>query len=158
MKRLSLTLMTLAALTTALATTRVAAASTPPRSATIQIRHQVHGCHAWSVNGGPYRATQSVTLRRGGSIRIVNDDVMPHHLLRVSGPGVRMHNGSSMPMHMGSYDDDHPGHMDHMGATTTIGFPKAGVYRFKTVAGEDYMSGIHTIGSDNQLRLTVIVK
>ena len=82
---------------------------------------------------------------------------MSHHLIEVAGPAVRMTTGNSMPMHMGHDYDDRPGHMDHMGATTRITFAKSGTYTFKTVAGEDYMSGVHTIGPDNHLRLTVTV-
>ena len=38
-----------------------------------------------------------------------------------------------------------------------VAFAKAGVYRFTTKAGEDYMKGVKTIGEDNVLRLTVQV-
>lgn len=34
-----------------------------------------------------------------------------------------------------------------MGATTTAFFARAGTYVFITGAGEDYMSGFHTIGA-----------
>ena len=48
--------------------------------------------------------------------------------------------------------------LNHPGATTKVKFAKAGVYTFKTRAGEDYMKGIKTIGEDNVLRLTVTVR
>jgi len=156
MKRFHLA--TVAALAVAVGMTALATAATPPRTATILIHHQLHGCHAWSVNGGPFRASQTVLLRRGGSMTVTNDDVMPHHLIKVSGHSVRMSSGESMPMHMGHDYDEAPGHMDHMGATTKVVFASAGTYRFKTVAGEDYMAGVHTVGPDNQLRLTVTVR
>ena len=44
-----------------------------------------------------------------------------------------------------------------MGATSTITFSKPGVYRFTTKPGEDFMSGMKTVGEDNVLRLTVRV-
>jgi hypothetical protein len=44
-----------------------------------------------------------------------------------------------------------------MSATLRVTFPKAGVYTFTTKVGEDYMSGVKTIGEDNVLRLTVVV-
>jgi hypothetical protein len=157
MKRLSLALVLGLALAGATAAFGLAAHGKPPRSARMLIRHQLRGCHAWSVDGGPFRAAQRVTIRRGGALAITNDDVMPHRLVQLGGPRVRMHNGDSMPMHMGRGDDG-PGRMDHMGATTKITFSKAGTYRFKTVAGEDYMSGFRTIGPDNLLRLTVTVR
>jgi hypothetical protein len=34
---------------------------------------------------------------------------------------------------------------------------RAGVYPFRTIAGEDYMSGFETVGPDNVLRLTIRV-
>jgi hypothetical protein len=34
----------------------------------------------------------------------------------------------------------------------------AGVYTFGTIAGEDYVKGIKTVGPDNVLRLVVTVK
>jgi plastocyanin len=137
------------------APTMVAAA---PKAASVTIRHQVRGCHTWSVNGGPFAASHSLTLSRGGSIRFTNNDVMPHRLIRVSGPGVRMRNGSTMPMGMGMHGWAAPGVMNHMGATTTVFFARAGTYVFKTRAGEDYMAGFETVGEDNVLTLTVKVR
>ena len=44
-----------------------------------------------------------------------------------------------------------------MDAHAYVTFKRAGVYRFTTKPGEDYMKGIKTIGPDNVLRLTVTV-
>ena len=68
-----------------------------------------------------------------------------------------MRNASTMPM-MGGYASQTPGLMNHMGASTTVDFAKAGVYRFRTRAGEDYTPGIETGGADNVLTLTVTVR
>jgi hypothetical protein len=135
--------------------TMVAAAS---KTASVTIRHQVRGCHAWSVNGGPFAASQSMMLARGGTITFTDNDVMPHRLIKVSGPSVRMHNGNTMPMGMGMHGPAAPGVMNHMGATTTVFLSHPGTYVFKTKAGEDYMSGFKTVGEDNVLRLTVTVR
>ena len=113
-----------------------------PKTAAVTIRHQTKGCHAWSVNGGAFAASQAVTLARGGSIRFTNNDVMPHVLIKLSGPAVHMANA---------------GAMNRMGATTTVSFTRAGTYVFKTKPGEDYMAGVKTVGEDNVLRLTVKV-
>jgi hypothetical protein len=43
-------------------------------------------------------------------------------------------------------------------ATTSVRFTRAGVYKFATKAGEDYMKGVKTVGEDNVLRLTVTVR
>jgi plastocyanin len=106
------------------------------------------------VNGGAYGAAKSVTLARGGSIMFTNNDVMPHSLIKRSGPAVSMRNGNGgMRMHGSAA----PGVKNHMGATTTVSFPRAGTYVFKTKDGEDYMAGVKTVGEDNVLRLTVKV-
>jgi len=109
---------------------------------TIVIRHQVRGCHTWSVNGGTWAASQSVRIARNGAITIVDNDVMPHKLIQKGGPAVRYVGKPAM---------------NHMGASMKVVFPKAGVYRFTTKPGEDYMAGMKTIGEDNVLRLTVTV-
>jgi hypothetical protein len=48
--------------------------------------------------------------------------------------------------------------MNHAGATTSVRFTRAGVYKFATKAGDDYMKGVKTVGEDNVLRLTVTVR
>ena len=67
---------------------------------------------------------------------------MPHKLVKLSGKAVTFVGKPNMR---------------HMSATLRVTFPKAGVYTFKTKAGEDYMSGVKTIGEDNVLRLKVRV-
>jgi hypothetical protein len=67
---------------------------------------------------------------------------MPHQLLQTGGPAAGI---TALGM------------MAHMGATVRVTFVRAGVYRFTTKAGEDYVKGVQTIGEDNVLRLTVKV-
>ena len=131
---------TLAAVTAVVAATASAAT---PAAHSIVIRHQMRGCHTWSVDGNAWRATQSVVVQRGGRITITNNDVMPHQLVKTSGPSVLL------PAR---------GAMAHIGATLKLTFARAGTYRFTTKAGEDYTPGIKTIGEDNVLRLTVTVR
>ena len=69
-------------------------------------------------------------------------DVMPHKLLKTSGPAIHF---------LGKPN------MNHMSASVKAIFPKVGVYRFTTRAGEDYMRGMKTIGEDKILHLTVKV-
>ena len=109
----------------------------------LTIRHQTRGCHSWAFNGGAYKPSQSITVTKGSTVTIVNNDVMPHKLVRVAGPSF------SLPK---------TANMNHAGATTSLRFTKAGVYRFATKAGEDYMKGIKTVGEDNVLRLAVTVR
>ena len=130
------------ALVASLAAGGFAATTKAPKSSTIMIRHQVRGCHSWSVNGGAYRATLRTSLARGGTITFMNMDVMPHKLLKTSGPAIHF---AGKP------------NMNHMSASVKVTFSKAGVYKLTTKPGEDYMKGMKTIGGDNVLRLTVKV-
>jgi hypothetical protein len=136
--RISLGLVALAA-AAALATAAVAA----PSAATLTIRHQTKGCHTWAFTGGQWKATQAITLARGAKLTVIDNDVMPHKLVQVSGPTAKL----STPA------------MRHMSARATVVFTKAGKYVFRTKAGEDYpsMSNVKTIGEDNVLRLVVTV-
>jgi hypothetical protein len=114
-----------------------------PAKSTITIRHQLKGCHAWSVNGGPYRASQWTALVRGGTITFVDNDVMSHQLVQKRGPAVRYHGSPAMR---------------HMSATVRVTFGKPGFYKFTTKPGEDYPGmAMKTIGEDNVLHLTVKV-
>lgn len=138
-KRTSLLLLALA-IAGVVAGTAISATTTP-RHASILIRHETHGCHSWSANGGAFKASQSITLRRGGSLTVTNSDVMPHRLVLTSGPALRITNAM----------------LSHMGASLKVILSKSGVYHFTTKPGEDYMSGVKTTGEDNILKLTVVV-
>jgi hypothetical protein len=128
-----------AALAIVIAAGAASAASTS--SASVVIRHQMRGCHTWSVNGGPFRASQTIALKRGGTLTVRNNDVMPHKLVLTSGPALRIA----------------PATLGHTGALVKVTFARSGVYHFTTRAGEDYMAGVKTTGEDNVLRLTVTV-
>jgi plastocyanin len=118
-----------------------ASAISAPGHASVLIRHQTHGCHSWSVDGGAFKARQAITIRHGGWLAVTNDDVMPHTLVLTSGPSLRIAHAK----------------LGHMGSSLKITFTKSGVYHFTTKAGEDYMAGIKTTGDDNVLKLTVVV-
>jgi plastocyanin len=130
-------------LTASVAMTEAKRAGQAPKKATITIRHQMRGCHTWAVNGGALRASLTTTLARGGTIRFVDNDVMPHKLVKTSGPAVRYVGNPAMR---------------HMSASVSATFTRAGTYRFTTKVGEDY-PGVHvkTIGEDNVLHLVVKV-
>jgi len=129
--------------TTVVAAFLVAASAQASSSTSVVIRHQMRGCHAWSVNGGTYKASQVVRITRGTSITFTNNDVMRHTLIQTKGAKVVLSHAK----------------MGHMGATAKVSFSKAGVYKFKTSFGEDYpgMTGMKTIGEDKNLKLTVTV-
>ena len=129
------------ALATLVALAFAGAAVAAPNSATITIKHQTRGCHTWSLDGKTWRATQSITLVQGGTLAVIDNDVMPHKLVQLSGPKAVLARTS----------------MTHIGATAYVGFRLKGTYVFTTRAGEDYMKGVKTIGEDNVLKLVVKV-
>src|SRR3954452_22425732 len=120
----------------------LAATASPQSGTTLTIKHQLRGCHSWSVNGGAYKPSQSITMKKGATLTVVNNDVMPHKLVRLSGPPLTMPSSANM---------------NHASATAHVKFAKAGVYTFMTKAGEDYMKGVKTVGEDNVLKLKVTV-
>ncbi len=119
-----------------------AAVASTPRHASITIRHQLKGCHSWSIGHNPYTSHVDAKLAVGGSITFTDNDVMSHRLIVKSGS----------PVFAGSHA------MTHIGATVKVTFPRAGIYRFTTKVGEDYMKGVKTVGEDNVLTLTVTVR
>jgi hypothetical protein len=133
-------------------------ASAAPGGPSLVIRHQVRGCHSWSLNGGAWKATQHIRLARGGSLVVTNNDVMFHKVVKVSGPAVvfkLLKTGSAMK---GTVKLPWaPGLMGRPGATLKVTFPKAGVYRLVTKFGEDYMPMGATLGEDNVLHAIVTV-
>lgn len=108
----------------------------------VSITHVAHGCHAWLVPSAR-NATPSATMtvRRGATVTITNNDLMPQLLIERRGPA----------MSLGTPD------MNHMASTTSLHFVRAGTYVFGTSAGEDYVKNVVTVGPDNVLRLTVRV-
>jgi hypothetical protein len=133
-------------------------ASAAPTTASLTIRHQVRGCHSWSLNGGAFKAFQTIHLAKGGSLTVTNNDVMPHQLVKASGPAiaVKLVRAGMMGAGMMKHPLGH-GMMGRMGATVKVTFPAAGVYKLTTKVGEDYMEGMKTIGEDNVLRAIVTV-
>jgi plastocyanin len=127
----------------ATASLALAAPASTNNGPTLTIRHQTRGCHTWGLAGGTYAASQSLTLRKGGHLTIVNNDVMPHRLVQLAGPALALGSAANL---------------NSMGKTIDLVLTKAGVYRFTTHPGEDYVKGIKTIGEDNVLRLKVTVR
>ncbi len=122
----------------------VVSAAPAGSSATIAIRHQTRGCHTWSFNSGPFKASLSISVRPGTIVRITNNDVMPHKLIQAAGPKARLSHA----------------YMSKMASSATVTLKTKGLYRFTTRAGEDYpwADSMKTVGEDNLLRLTIRVK
>lgn len=151
--------LTVTTIATAAAAASVSAAlAVAAPAAKVVITHQQKGCHSWSLNGGAFKSSQQLTLRRGGYVTIKNNDVMPHTLIQTAGPKTTIKLVQAAMGGMGMHGTIGPTTMGHMGATLKVDFAKAGAYRFTTKAGEDYMSGFTTTGEDHVLRLVVTVK
>lgn len=131
---------TLVLATLAAAISAASASASPATS--ILIRHQVQGCHSWSVNGNAFTATQKIVVRPTTRFTVTDNDVMPHRLVQLSGPKLSL----VAPA------------MNKPGAHASFQVIKKGTYVFRTKAGEDWMKGMVTKGEDNVLKLTVIVR
>jgi hypothetical protein len=129
------------ALTIILGLVLAGSSSAATGGSTLTIRHQLHGCHSWSFDGTSWRASQSVAVKRGSVLTVVDNDVMPHTLIQTHGPKALVTGAA----------------MKHMGARAHVAFAAKGTYVFTTKVGEDYMKGVKTIGEDNVLRLVVKV-
>ena len=141
----------------AVAVLGLASTASAGSKATLTIRHQTHGCHAWSAGPGKtYKTAQFLKLAAGSSITIVNGDAMAHQIFQTSGPRVAIVKLPSTMMDM-SHEFKGMGVMGRPGASVKITFTKAGIYKFKTRFGEDYMKVPDTVGEDNTLTLKVVV-
>jgi plastocyanin len=112
---------------------------------TITITHVMRGCHAWDLGYGQMRPTMSVEVKHGALVKFVNNDVMPHRLVRVAGPRIQIRGAN----------------MNRMAASATARFATPGVYRFKTFFGA-FFPWAASMGSKiekmNVLHLTVRVQ
>jgi hypothetical protein len=119
----------------------MSSAPATPASNKLTIRHVLKGCHVWS-NGKTLSPMMELTLRSGGKLSIVDQDVDAHQLVQLSGP-TKLDLGGPMLMNRGS----------------TLTFGKNGVYRFrtKTVDVAGMSMDVATKGADNILRLVVTV-
>ena len=116
-------------------------ASAAPAGNKLTIRHVLKGCHVWS-NGKTLSPMMELTLRSGGKLSILDQDVDAHQLVQLSGP-TKLHLGGPMFMNRGS----------------TLRFARSGVYKFrkKTVETAGMGMEVDTKGPDNTLRLVVTV-
>jgi hypothetical protein len=126
----------------ALAAAISAASASASNTTNILIRHQMQGCHSWSVNGNAFAPTQRIVVSRATKFTVTDNDVMPHTLVQLSGPKVSFVRPA----------------MNKPGAHASFQLLEKGTYVFRTKAGEDWMKGMVTKGADNVLRLTVIVR
>ena len=135
-------LIALLAISAATVTAFAASAAAAPPSIQVVIRHQMRGCHTWSVAGNAFKSTQTLNTKHGAMLSFMDNDIMPHTLVQLSGPKVTLHTPA----------------MAKMGAEASLRLVAKGRYVFTTKAGEDYTKGAMTMGEDNVLKLIVFVR
>lgn len=110
------------------------------RKASLTIMHVQKGCHVFA-RGATRKAKLTVTIARGGSVAITNMDTDGHKVLQTRGP-IKFKARALK-----------------MNDRAVFTFKRAGTYRFTTKTFElAGMPEMKTIGPDNTLRLTVVVK
>ena len=105
----------------------------------LTIQHVQKGCHVFAI-GSRQSGSMHLSLKRGASLQIVDQDIDPQQLVQLAGPRL-----------------GYAGHV-MIGQHQTIMFKNPGLYRFKNrVIDMGPMMNVKTIGPDNVLRLTVTV-
>jgi hypothetical protein len=117
----------------------VAAAASP--TIRLSIVHTLHGCHVW-VSSKMLGPSATITIKPGTRLVIRPTCPMDFDLVQVRGPRI----GLGDPRIV-------------RGSSRVITFPKRGVYR---LAAKNVQTpaevGLQTLGSDNVLVLTVVVR
>ncbi len=134
----------------------ISLAQASPSGQSLVIKHQLNHCHSWALNGGLLKTSQLVTLAKGQSLLITDNDLMPHTIIKLQGPAVTYTKAAYGSRMMGAKGIYPASTMSRMGASSRITFTHRGVYTFTTKSGEDYMP-IRTVGEDHILKLTVKV-
>jgi hypothetical protein len=139
-----------------------------PVVGTLTIRHELVGCHSWSLNGGTYVENQTVHLVPGQSLDVVNHDTCTHTLVKKQGGQLGMigfYTEPEMTVRVPIQPDKgavgptwQPGEMAQWGAGTTMTFYEMDTYRVVTREGEPFVANPGTTtGPDNELTLNVVV-
>ena len=145
----SVTILALPALALGLAacgssTSQSPAANVPaapaPQQASLVIHHANVGCHDWALNGGVDQVAQQISLTRGSTLTITDQDIMSHAVMQTGGPKIVIANP-----------------LTNQKKVATIQFTQPGTYQFGTKAGEDYAPAPATKGADHNLKITVVV-
>jgi hypothetical protein len=105
----------------------------------LEILHFVRGCHVWSSN---HKAVARLVVHRGTRLAIRPSCPMDFDFRQVAGPKLAFGRPRV-----------------YAGTTRTVVFRTRGVYRLvaKNVQSSEEM-GLQTLGEDNRLTLTVVVK
>jgi hypothetical protein len=135
-----LALVVVAAVALGVAPSAVAVAASPTFRLTIL--HFVSGCHVWQAGSNTLGPSAKITLKRGTRLEIRPNCPMDFEFRQVSGPKLAL--GATRT---------------YAGTIRTIVFPKAGVYRLAASnVQSSEQQGLQTLGPDNALSLTVVVR
>jgi len=119
----------------------LAAVPTAAASPTVRlaILHWVNGCHVWSSTERP---TARIVLARGGRIVVRPSCPMDFDLVQVAGPRLALGGGRL-----------------YAGTSRALVFRTRGIYRLvaRNVQSSEQV-GLQTLGPDNALTLTVVVR
>jgi hypothetical protein len=103
------------------------------------IVHFVHGCHVWSLGNKP---AAKITLKLGTKLAIRDSCPMDFRFVELAGPKLQLGDP-----------------LTHQGTVRTIVFRKRGLYKLQaTNVQSSEQQGLQTLGPDNVLALTVVVK
>ena len=108
----------------------------------MSIIHYVSGCHVWVIGAKTFGPSTKVTLKRGTQLVIRPTCPMDFDFVQTAGPKLALGDPRTF-----------------RGTARTIVFRKAGIYRLtvKNVQSSQEV-GLQTLGPDNTLTLTVVVK
>ena len=123
------------------APTGVAAAASP--TVRLAIVHAMRGCHVWGTESSqPLGPSRKLSVRRGTKLMIRVSCPMSFELAQTAGPALDLGDTRMYP-----------------GTVRTITFGRAGVYKFTATNVEtSEQMGLQTLGPDNVLGLTVVVR
>jgi len=118
----------------------VAAAVSP--TVRLTIVHTVSGCHVWQIGSKAPSPSARIVVKRGTRLQIRASCPMDFDFRQVSGPALAL--GAKRT---------------YAGTTRTIVFRRAGVYRLAATNVQSSVErGLETLGPDNGLLLTVVVR
>lgn len=130
-----------AALAAALAPAALAAPAPAPARVQVEITHAVRGCHQWGRGQAKFGAAYKTAVRAGGRVDVRESEQMTFDVTQLAGPAIAL------------------GDQLVPGETQSFVFAKPGTYRLKLVNTERSTDvGLQSLGEDNVLTLTVVVK
>ena len=118
------------------------ALATPSKTVRLAIIHTVHGCHVWQAGARSAGPATKLTLARGDKLELRVSCPMDFTLTQVRGPRLALGDPTL-----------------HTGTVRSVTFRVRGTYVLKAVNVQSSVEmGLQTLGPDNTLTLTVVVR